>query len=182
MGRNFDRETGALACFARRHLRAHRPLVRGLVEHLGELGRPRDEIEHLRCGTRAAQCLLRAEAAVERGSLPLTHALLVHGLECLVQLMCRRGIAMAEALGGRIAVFEGRGRGHEELAMTGLELFDGLEHDALEVVLGELEMLFADAFGLLDEWRDTDPPQPPPGRVRRRTSRWGVGPAPDGAA
>lgn len=180
IARNLDRQRPDLAHFARLHLRCHQPFVRVLERRVTERGAasPRTGL-----GPRTKQCLHRAERALDDGDGRASHVLLVQGLECLIQLLCRRGSDMAQACGeGSDNGFEARHFAHEEMLFTGLDVLDGVPEEDAVPILAELEMLFADGVGLLDEWRDTEPPSPTRGRPRRRPSQWSTSDLPDGAA
>lgn len=179
VARNVDRDHAPLKAMARAHLRLHQPLPRLLRTQLVNLGRPFPELEGLTPGAKTQACLKRAERSLDRRQPILSHILLVQGLECLTQLLTRRGVELAAALGGRVEPFEERHNGHESLLFLGLET---LVAENEKEVLSELKALFADAFGLLDEWYDEDPPQRRGRRARQRGEKWGTGDIPDDVA
>lgn len=178
VARNVDRDHPQLLSVARAHLRLHQPLARGLRTHLINLGRSRPELETLNIGSRTRAVLRRGEHALEQRDPILTHVIFLQGLECLTQLLARRGVELAGILGGQVAPFESRHRGHEGLLFLGLEVLD----DRHDYVIPELQGLFGDALGLLDEWYHDAPPHRPAERRRRRGERWGTGDLPNDVA
>ncbi|MEL6185093.1 MAG: hypothetical protein AAFU79_10750 [Myxococcota bacterium] len=179
VARDVDRDHPPLKAMARAHLRLHQPLPRMLRTQLVRLGRPYPELDSLTVGTKTQACLHRAAQALERRDPLLAHVLLVQGLECLTQLLTRRGVELAAALGGTVEPFEERHRGHESLLFLGLESLTTADEAG---VVSELEALYADAFGLLDEWFEEDPSHRPSRRPRQRGERWGTGDLPDEVA
>lgn len=180
---DLDPRLPGLGGFGRRHLRVHQPLPRALRTHLTSLGEAREDLDQLRSGPRTRRCLTRVAGALGRDDPIAAHVLLTQGLECLTQLLAKRGSELTQALDGpEDNCFERRHHGHEPLLFEGLKLIEGQNPAAVDALAAELEMLFADGIGVLDEWRDEDPPSPPRGRTRRRGSQWGTSDLPTGAA
>jgi hypothetical protein len=181
VARNLDRDAGELGQIARIHLRIHQPFPRALEAALVRLGRPRAELERLELGPAGQRVLERAETALGARDVPGAHVLLLSGLECLTQLLAKRGADLAAAAGREAERYEARHDGHESLVFMGLRTLSRWPDAQTAHVPEALAALFRDAAPWLDTWA-----QPPPERrrerARRRASRWGTGDLPDGAA
>lgn len=182
IARNLDSERTSLIGMSRAHLSVHRPFTRGLERHLLERGISRSQLDAMEVGPDTLRLLEPVERALGLPDPLLAHVLLDQGLECLTQLLARRGVELAEELGTSPELFESRHDGHETLFFTGLDEVAAHPLTERALLFRRLRYLFADAKTMLLEWRERDVGMGPTRRIRRRSGPWRRHSEPEGGA